>query len=435
MTLTARILSLVLVVQLVLAAAVGALLAGNARAAVAAEVDGSIQAARALVLASVATLIDAVPGPVLVPALAERLVQPRHARITLYDVQSGRTLVPPSRLARPDPAPDWFARLLAPTGHASELPIVENRNMRGLAVISADPGVEIAEIWRDARALALVMALAAAAQVALTAVVLRAGLHPLGRLRAVLARLAQGDLTARADRVSVPDLAPLAADIDRLGGALAAAQADRARLSRQVVGRGDQERKAVARDLHDEYGPNLFALRVEAAAIRDAAPDPTLRAHAENILAIADDIRRVNSALLSGLRPMAVGQLPLAAVLADMFDDLAARHDRIDWTLDLDPALPEPDEATALTIYRILQEGTTNVLRHATGARTVTASVGHGPAGWTVRLADDGPGTGGAAEGNGLSGMRERVALLGGTFAVQSGPGGATLTATLPADA
>ncbi|WP_134724904.1 histidine kinase [Paracoccus luteus] len=434
MTLTARILSLVLVVQLVLAGAVGAILARNARGAVAAEVDGSIQATRALVLASVATLIDSAPGPTLVPALAERLVQPRHAWITLYDMQTGRTLAPVSRIPRRDPAPAWFARRLAPVAHASELPIVESGNIRGLAVIAADPTAEIAEIWDDARALALVMALAAVAQVALTAAVLGGGLRPLGRLRAVLGRLARGDLAARAGRVAVPDLAPLAADIDRLAAALAVAQADRARLSRQMVGRGDQERKAIARDLHDEYGPNLFALRVEASAIRDAAAEPALRGHAENILAIADDIRRVNTALLSGLRPMAVGQLPLAAVLSDMFDDLAARHDQIDWTLDLPPALPEPDEATALTIYRILQEGTTNVLRHA-GASAVTARVDHGPDGWTVRLADDGRGLGAAAEGNGLSGMRERVALLGGTFAVQSGPAGATLTATLPADA
>ena len=81
-------------------------------------------------------------------------------------------------------------------------------------------------------------------------------------------------LAARAGAVTTPDLVPLAADVDRLGAALGAAEAERARLSRQVVGRGDQERKAIARDLHDEYGPCLFALRVEAQAIRDRSPDP-----------------------------------------------------------------------------------------------------------------------------------------------------------------
>lgn len=431
MTLTLRILALVLVVQLALVGGLSVLLAANAREAVAAEVEASKRAARELVVTTIATLIDAVPAHQLTAALADRLVQPRHARIMVYDLATGHMLVPATHAPPPEPAPEWFARLLAPRFQSTQLPVVENLHLRGHVVISADAGAEIAEIWEDARALALLLALAGLAQLALVPVILRGGLRPLARVSAVLNRLAHGDTEARIGRVGTPDLGPLAADVDRLGAALAAAQADRARLSRQVVERGDQERKAVARDLHDEYGPCLFALRVEAAAIRDASADPGLRDRAGNILAIADQIRQVNTALLSGLRPMAVGQLPLATVLSDMIEDLAQRHEGIAWSLDIAPGLPEPDEAVALTIYRILQEGTTNSLRHA-GATRVAASVAHGPGGWQVSLSDDGQGLGGAAEGNGLSGMRERVALLGGSFEVRDGPEGVTLCATLP---
>lgn len=431
MTLTLRILALVLVVQLALVCGLGALLAANARQAVAAEVEASTRAARELVVTTIGTLIDAVPPGQLTAALADRLVQPRHARIMVYDLATGRTLVPAAHATRDDPAPEWFARLLAPRIRSTQLPVIENLHLRGHVVISEDAGAEIAEVWEDARTLALLLALAGLAQLALTPVILRGGLRPLARVSAVLNRLAHGDTAARIGRVGTPDLKPLAGDVDRLGAALAAAQADRARLSRQVVERGDQERKAIARDLHDEYGPCLFALRVEAAAIRDATTDPGLRDRAGDILAIADQIGHVNRALLSGLRPMAVGQLPLAMVLSDMFEDLAQRHEGIDWSLDLAPGLPEPDEAVALTIYRILQEGTTNALRHA-GASRVTASVSHGADGWQVGLSDNGRGRGGAAEGNGLSGMRERVALLGGSFEVRDGPEGVTLRATLP---
>ena len=128
---------------------------------------------------------------------------------------------------------------------------------------------------------------------------------------------------------------------------------------------------------------------------------------------------------------MAVGQLPLATVLSDMIDDLSRRHPAIRWTLTLPPDLPEPDEATALTLYRILQEGTTNALRHS-GATAVTASVSHDAGGWSVTLSDDGRGLGGVPEGNGLSGMRERVALLGGSFGMRDSARGVTLHATLP---
>lgn len=431
MTLTARIVALVLAVQLALIAAVGALLAANAREAVAAEVEASMRAARGLVVTTIATLIDAVPPDRLTAALADRLVQPRHARIMVYDAASGRTLAPAAPAVRPDPVPEWFARLLAPRIQSTQLPVVETRHLRGFAVISADASAEIAEVWEDARTLALLLALAGLAQLALTPVIVHGGLRPLSRVSAVLNRLAHGDTAARIGQVGTPDLKPLAADVDRLGQALATAQADRARLSRQVVERGDQERKAIARDLHDEYGPCLFTLRVEAAAIRDASADPAIRDRAEDILAIADQIRQVNTALLSGLRPMAVGQLPLATVLSDMFEDLAQRHGGIEWTLDIAPGLPEPDETVALTIYRILQEGTTNALRHS-GASHVTARVARGPAGWQVSLSDNGRGLASAAEGNGLSGMRERVALLGGSFEVRDGPRGVTLLASLP---
>ena len=429
-TVTARILALVLAVQLVLVAAVSAIVIGNARGAIAAEVHAGMQAARGLVVATLASLIDEMPPDQLLPALAERMVEPRHARITIYDAVAVHTLPPATAEPRPPPAPAWFVRMLTLPVSATELPVVRNHRSRGLVVVSPDPSAEIAETWDDVRSIGLLLAGALGAQFLLTWLVLRHGLRPLAQLSGVLRRLAGGDLAARAGPVATPDLAPLAADVDRLGAALAQAQSDRARLSRQVVERGDQERKAIARDLHDEYGPCLFALRVEAAAIRDGAADP--RAHAENILAIADQIRQVNGALLSGLRPMAVGHLPFGVVLSDMVDDLAARHEGIAWTLDLHPdPLPEPDEATALTIYRILQEGTTNALRHA-GAQSVAASVTRTAQDWTVTLADDGCGLQGAPEGNGLTGMRERVALLGGSFGVQDGPRGVTLSAHLP---
>lgn len=71
--------------------------------------------------------------------------------------------------------------------------------------------------------------------------------------------------------------------------------------------RSDEERKAIARDLHDEYGPSLFALRAEAAALRDRSTNAMTRAQAEIILAIAAAIQRVNAALLANLRPMSIG--------------------------------------------------------------------------------------------------------------------------------
>lgn len=432
MTLRARILALIVAIQIAMLAALTALSLAHAREAVAAEVRAGADTARSLVLATIGTLQGAVPPDRLMDALPERLVSLRHARIGVLDARTGEMRSPPAPPVAAPEVPGWFARAIAPPVQETRLPVVVEGRMLGFVFISTDPGAELAEVWHDARVTLALTTLAALAQAVAIFWAVGRGLAPLSAIAARLADLARGDLAARVGRVSIPDLTPLAVSVDRLGDTLEAAQADRARLSREVVTRADAERRAIARDLHDEYGPCLFALRVEAEAIRDAPPGADMTPHAEAIAAIAAEITRVNRALLDGLRPMAIGQLPLATVLRDTVDDLTRRYPDLRVTLDLPPDLPEPDEATALTLFRILQEGTTNVLRHAC-ATTCAIRLWTDPAHIHLTLRDDGRGIPpGTPPGNGLSGMRERVILLGGALDIRSDSMGTELHARMP---
>ncbi|MFD2813663.1 histidine kinase [Paracoccus aerius] len=294
---------------------------------------------------------------------------------------------------------------------------------RGYVFIATDPAEEIALAWRNLSAFLGLAALASVVQGLLILLATRQALRPVMAIASRLADLRRGDLAARVGPVAQRDLTPIAAGVDDLAQALQQAQADRARLQRRVVTRGDEERKAVARDLHDEMGPCLFGLRVEADALRQAATTPAIEAHAQAIAQIAEEIARVNRALLGDLRPMAIGQLPLATVLGDYVADLGRRFPDLDIDLDLAPGMPEPDEATALTLFRILQEGTTNALRHA-GAERVIVRLWTDPAHWRMVLSDDGRGMApGSREGTGLTGMRERITLLGGDLTLSSGAG------------
>ena len=165
---------------------------------------------------------------------------------------------------------------------------------------------------------------------------------------------------------------------------------------------------------------------------RNRSEEPAIRDHAEAITAIAEQIGRVNRALLDDLRPAPLGQLPLATVLKGHVEDLAARFPETAIHISIPPDLPEPDDATALTLFRILQEGTTNALRHA-GARQISASLGADPAHWTMTVRDDGKGIApGTARGTGLSGMAERIALLAGRLDIRSDRSGTTVIAELP---
>lgn len=430
--LVTRIFLLILAAQVSLFAALAAANLGSLRGEIALETRKGAQTARSLVLATIGTLQAAVPPEELMTALPERLVPPRHTNIVILDPREGVVREPGVTPETSPPAPAWFASLVTPELQETRVPVTVGGRLRGFVHIATDPAAGIADAWHSIRTVLGLAALAAVVQAALIILATRHALRPVGRIAARLEELSGGDLDTRIGSLSQPDLAPIAAGVDRLASALQQAQAERAQLQRRVISRGDEERKAIARDLHDEMGPCLFGLRVEAEALTEAAPDSATAEHARAITGIAAEISRVNRALLDDLRPAAIGQLPLHSVMSDYIDDLQQRFPDLRFHIDIAAGLPEPDEATALTLFRVLQEGTTNAMRHAK-ARNVTIRLWTDPAHWRMILSDDGRGfVTGSREGTGLTGMRERITLLGGSLHVSSDEGGTTLKANLP---
>ena len=432
LTLTQRILSVIFAIQLVLLIVLTLASLQTLRQTVTTELRAGVETARSLVLATIGTMQDAVPPDRLMATLPERLATPRNAAITVLDARDGALHRASSTATGLRAAPLWFARLIAPEPQETRLPVVIGGRMLGYVSITADPAAQLATAWQDMRRIFGLTALAALLQGALIVWLTRRALRPVGDIAARLTDLTQGRLEARVGALPQPDLAPIGRGVDQLGAVLEQAHADRLLLQRQVVTRADDERKAIARDLHDEMGPCLFGLRVEADALRQREGDPAIREHAEAITAIADQISRVNRSLLEDLRPVPLGQLPLATVLRSYVEDLAARFPETSFDISIPPGLADPDEATALTLFRILQEGTTNALRHA-AARRITATLATDPAHWIMIVRDDGRGIAGQTpRGTGLSGMSERIELLAGRLHIRSDRTGTVLTAELP---
>ncbi len=214
---------------------------------------------------------------------------------------------------------------------------------------------------------------------------------------------------------------------------------DRANLSlqdaqRRLLTEREEERKHLARELHDQVLQDLLSinyqleeLEAEAtpAALQDAVPE--IRA---SIRALVDDIRRI----CGNLRPPTIDNLGLGAALQSYAREWATRAG-IPVTLDLDPHLGRLPEAVELSIFRIVQEGLNNVRKHAR-ASAVRISLKHtSPRTLMVVIADNGQGLQAgfdlaALSTNGrygLLGIGERVALLGGRFNIQNQPAGGTL--------
>jgi signal transduction histidine kinase len=203
----------------------------------------------------------------------------------------------------------------------------------------------------------------------------------------------------------------------------------------------ERERRRWARELHDETLQELGALNVmQESALQvndDEAAKTALARSNEQVGQIIAGLQ----GLITELRPAALDQLGVGPAVEVLVDRVRSRSG-LDTSLDLDLASDRGEETTRLspeleaTIYRLVQEALTNVVKHA-GATHARVRVEEAEATVTVTVEDDGHGFDAAATGQGfgLLGMRERAALSGGELSVESSPeGGARVTATLPVE-
>lgn len=210
-------------------------------------------------------------------------------------------------------------------------------------------------------------------------------------------------------------------------------------LAQRLIQVQEAERRALARELHDELGQTCNGIRVEAAYIMNLAEGDkeAAAASARRIADAAEALYLLVRDMLRRLRPAVLDDLGLLPALQELCESW---EERTGIACSFVPqGLAEdfaPDDASAIALYRVVQEGLTNVLRHAAASR-VRIALRLAEEGRRLRLTleDDGRGMDQArpSEGLGLLGMRERIAGLGGELAIESAPGqGVRLTVALP---
>jgi signal transduction histidine kinase len=210
------------------------------------------------------------------------------------------------------------------------------------------------------------------------------------------------------------------------------------RLARRVVTAQEEERHRVSRELHDEAGQALTALKISLQLILAELPPEASAAAADlaKAVALVDTTRERIRALARGLRPPTLDAVGLNLGLEDACRSFA-EHTGLDISYAGDPAVEGLPDAVSVCLYRLLQEALTNAARHAE-ASGVAVRLRRTAEAVTLSVADDGRGfdpgaTGGRATGLGLKGMSERLDLLGGTLEVRSAPGrGTRVEAWLP---
>ena len=215
-------------------------------------------------------------------------------------------------------------------------------------------------------------------------------------------------------------------------------------LARQLLSLQEDERAALARELHDEFGQRCTAIRIEATLIAAAAPGGQAEA-AGRIDAQAQALHALVRGLLQRLRPAQLDELGLLDALQALCESWETSSG-VACVLHHEGRFDDLPDAASVAVYRIAQEALSNVMRHA-GARTVRVQVARAAdAALSLQVRDDGVGmaalqtqaqaqaTRPGARGLGLLGAAERAAALGGTLRVDSAPGqGTTLRLSLPA--
>ncbi len=208
-------------------------------------------------------------------------------------------------------------------------------------------------------------------------------------------------------------------------------------LSRHLLSIREDEKRSIARELHDEFGSFLTAINMDVSRMRDkiSTTNPEQAPRFDRTLGLLNQAIDMKRRLISELRPSILDNLGLGAALEQFIDEWT-RHTGIAATFDHSGDLESEDDGCAIAIFRVFQEALTNVARHS-GATEVHAYARRIGDSIELEIVDNGIGLPDAAPGkpgaHGLLGIRERVLAYQGRLQILRGPtGGTVIRATLP---
>jgi signal transduction histidine kinase len=370
--------------------------------------------------------------------VAAPLMEPGLCIAYLDEVGGFRQGMCSGALADETAAPESFAALYRAIFHPGKPVSISLLTGGEAAVASFDPATQIGQSWREASRLLSIMAFALAALCLAVYAALARALRPTHAIRAGLNQLAANDLSARLPSFDLAELSAISDVFNTLAQKLQATLAERNALTRKLIAVQDEERRHLARELHDQFGQSLTAIAAQAAAASHTAERecPPLLEECRSISRTTAGMMETLRGTLVRLRPPDVEELGLTVSLESLVASWNGfEKGRTQFDIAVIGAVDDLPPSVAANLYRIAQEAITNAAKHA-HARRVQLRLEAGDAEIVLSVEDDGEATGASLApkpGMGLLGMQERVVSLGGTLRFERRPaGGAWLVATIP---
>ena len=350
----------------------------------------------------------------------------RHLKIDFYDING--KLRETNRVKRQaldgNAPPQWFVNAMSLTG--SELQkqtrnIILSGRYVGEMVVTPDPSYEIAEVWDDTIGL---LGLAAVFFVLINVLVYLAVKYtfkPVDRILEALTQIEQGQFSSRLPDFKPVELHAIGQKFNAMADTLQSSTQNNHRLTQQIIRLQEDERKSLARDIHDEIGQYLTAIHVDASAILNGRKLSVAKESARAISSVTRQMMDMVHEILQRLRPRALDELGLSLALGELVHQWRQRCRNVNIIQNIASNIDPIDEAVSITAYRVVQECLTNIAKHA-NARRVTISVKQDKQFLYLHIEDDGVGFDPTvtAEGFGLAGMNERIQGLMGEMKIES---------------
>jgi two-component system, NarL family, sensor histidine kinase UhpB len=441
MSLRFRLIGLVCVVLLISLALNGVIAFSNASRSVRTEMRAAFVVGRQTI-ASALDRLDSSPDPSRdLDDLVASFTGNRHLRVR-HGGEMPAVAAPPvekSKFGRP---PAWFVRLIGVAPEADHIPATVRGRDYGTIVIETDPRNETLEVWSEFAESVTILAVFGGLTILLIYIFIGRTLRPLNRLAAALAEVGDGHYRIRIGGRLAPELARLRDSFNRMAARLAESAAENRRLNERLLTLQEDERGELARDLHDEVSPYLFAINADASTASRLIDNGRARDASAHVQLIADAVRHMQSQvrrMLARLRPIGLAEFGLREAIENLVAFWRRRRPEIRYEVAMSSECEDLTDVIGTAICRIAQEALSNAVRHAE-PELVTISIQrhrdaeNGRDEVKLTVSDNGRGMREPERlGYGLIGITERVSALGGRLSFPNkSDGGFAVVAVLP---
>lgn len=336
-------------------------------------------------------------------------------------------------------APGWFIHLVKPDPiefrrvfPSVELPIE--------LVIKANPSGEITEAWNESKGVLLLLLLFVLFAIVLVYYTLGKGLRPIDKILHGLEEVQQGNYQSRLPEFSLPELSNISEKFNHMAEVMERGREENRALTQKSLAIQEQERQDLAYALHDELGQSITAVKAVAASINsDNKSAAEIDMSVEAIIDVSNRMYDVARNMMHRLRPSILDELGIVPALQEMIDDWNIYHEDVFCHFDFSGKLDNLGDTINITLYRIIQESLTNVVKHSQADKVsiqlnaILNDSGSGKINLVIQDNGRGFDASQTTSGLGLLGMKERIEALNGRFNLSSSHSrGVVIDLTIP---